>query len=452
MENLLSSYKDRLDQIGDVIQASDELVAFLEEEEDELFDELRNKFEPAIQDLHEEVAINHPLQIIAFEKELLDAKFEGLYLPRILGYSVLRGEVNERYKYYQPQNHFREIILTIVNSANFEILKKRIGQSLQIGFALSSKIWISHLLNDVTNKKVHTYLFNQILPKFQDLKERRVGLLRYQKQFESTHFRTAEFPETPEQMKLLYPGLHTFLLERVERYKDNTSFMYKVIQLLQNPKLQGSKEFTHLLAIVVNFYELNDNDQQTITQVINHLRSNDPSFQEDYFQFIIDILQGKTHLPNEGYQRVYKVLDGSIQDDLYKFYNLTNMVFSQGYIHEDTIQAVRAFYDMHEGLSTVNECLRLSILKSFGKLLYYLPEEDYSEYFELNKTFTTYMNIFVNQEFNQKLKEYSLNYIRKLLKKYTDKRGKDYQDIKKFVSSTFVELGFLNEKQVVEFF
>jgi hypothetical protein len=78
--------------------------------------------------------------------------------------------------------------------------------------------------------------------------------------------------------------------------------------------------------------------------------------------------------------------------------------------------------------------------------------DDYPEYFELNKTFTTYMNIFINQEFNQKLKDYSLVYVRKLLKKFTDKRGKDYQDIKKFVSSTFVDLGFLTEKQVVELF
>ena len=61
-------------------------------------------------------------------------------------------------------------------------------------------------------------------------------------------------------------------------------------------------------------------------------------------------------------------------------------------------------------------------------------------------------DIFINQEFNQKLKDYSLVYVRKLLKKFTDKRGKDYQDIKKFVSSTFVDLGFLTEKQVVELF
>ncbi len=43
-------------------------------------------------------------------------------------------------------------------------------------------------------------------------------------------------------------------------------------------------------------------------------------------------------------------------------------------------------------------------------------------------------------------------YVRKLLKKYTDKRGKDYQDIKKFLSRTFKDFEFLKEKEIVELF
>ena len=62
------------------------------------------------------------------------------------------------------------------------------------------------------------------------------------------------------------------------------------------------------------------------------------------------------------------------------------------------------------------------------------------------------MTIFSNQQFNQDLKERCMAYVRKLLKKYTDKRGKDYQDIKKFVSSTFRELSFLKDKEIVELF
>jgi hypothetical protein len=62
------------------------------------------------------------------------------------------------------------------------------------------------------------------------------------------------------------------------------------------------------------------------------------------------------------------------------------------------------------------------------------------------------MGIFVNQQFNQDLKELSLQYMHQLLAYYKDKRGKDYQDIKRFVSSAFQDFGFLKEKEIVEIF
>jgi len=50
------------------------------------------------------------------------------------------------------------------------------------------------------------------------------------------------------------------------------------------------------------------------------------------------------------------------------------------------------------------------------------------------------------------VKEYSLKYIKKLIKRYTDKRGRDYQDIKKFVKTTFLDLKFMKDKELVELF
>jgi hypothetical protein len=35
---------------------------------------------------------------------------------------------------------------------------------------------------------------------------------------------------------------------------------------------------------------------------------------------------------------------------------------------------------------------------------------------------------------------------------YIDKRGRDYQDIKKFVTSTFLDLGLKTEKDLAEMF
>ncbi|MCY7327132.1 MAG: hypothetical protein LH618_01130, partial [Saprospiraceae bacterium] len=88
----------------------------------------------------------------------------------------------------------------------------------------------------------------------------------------------------------------------------------------------------------------------------------------------------------------------------------------------------------------------------FGRVINGLSEREYGDYFELTKIFAIYMRIFSNQEFNQAIEKRSMVYINKLLKHYTDKRSKDYQDVKKFVSTQFVDFGFLKDKEVVEMF
>lgn len=161
MEALSENFKNHLDQIKLAIQNSELLSMFLEEESAEVYKQMIDVFEPPINELYDLVADNFPLQIIALEKELLDSDFEGMFLPRILGYSVLRGEINDNYKYKMPQNHFRDILKEICNSANFEFIKMRIGQTLQVGFALSSDIWITNLMDALTNKKVKSFLQQQ---------------------------------------------------------------------------------------------------------------------------------------------------------------------------------------------------------------------------------------------------------------------------------------------------
>jgi hypothetical protein len=151
-------------------------------------------------------------------------------------------------------------------------------------------------------------------------------------------------------------------------------------------------------------------------------------------------------------EKIIGLLDWSIEDELTRYYRLIEIVHSRGYVHDDTIEAVRNFYDQHEGLSTVNECLRRTIFRHFQRLMENLPEESYTDYFELNKTFALYMQLFNNQQFSLDVKKLSMHYVQRLLRKYIDKRGKDYQDVKKFVSHTFVELGFMTEKEIVELF
>ena len=134
MQNLNDDYKERLQAVAEVIQGSDELAAYLDEESPELYKVLQDTYEPLVSEIYQEVAENDPLQIKALENVLLNPYFEGLFLPRILGYSVLRGEVNDDLKYTRPQEDFKNILQVIASSANFDQLKQRIGQTVQVGF------------------------------------------------------------------------------------------------------------------------------------------------------------------------------------------------------------------------------------------------------------------------------------------------------------------------------
>ena len=162
MNTVDQKYLTSLESIKSGIQNSDLLATYLDTEEEEDYLALKNYFEPQINELHEKVAGENPLQLVSFERKLFNEGFEGLYLPRVLGYSVLRGEINERIKYIRPQDHFKDVIVTICNSLNFDQLKNRIGQTMQVGFALSSDIWISNLKGLFSNKKIVAFLLSLI--------------------------------------------------------------------------------------------------------------------------------------------------------------------------------------------------------------------------------------------------------------------------------------------------
>lgn len=452
METLQNNYVSRLDEIAEEIQASDLLATYIEEEEEELYNELRNAFEPAIQELHEEVAAKYPLQLIDFEKHLLEDKFEGLYLPRLIGYAVLRGELNEDYKYIRPQDHFKDILIAICNSNNFDVIKHRISQSVQIGFALSSDIWSTNIINSLQNKRVVYYLQSQKNEKFRDAQGRKSGFLKYSKQFESLDFGTAEFPESVNTLKMLTPSLKTFLLYRAENKMENESLMPHIKKLLDNKDFYQEKDFIELIIIIGLFYDLPDDVKAAFQSAVNGVRSSFTNFDETFFNILEEMQESDHVISAENQKRFSHYIDKTKKDELSKYFKTLDIINSKGYIDEQAIDAARDYYYQHEGLSIQNRCLRNAIFANFRRVLNNLTPEEYHEYFELNKTITNYINIFSNQKFNQDVKALSLNYITKLLKTYTDKRGRDYQDIKKFVTATFLDLGFMKQKELIELF
>jgi len=450
MATLEERYNVQLQKIQQDLQASDDLAKYLEEEEEEFFLSLRKTFEPQIAEIYKDIADNNPLQIIPFEEALLVPELEGMFLSKILGYSVLRGEVGSDSKYVHPQNHFRKILRAICDSSNFDLIKKRIGQTIQIGFGLSSDIWITNFVNEFSNKKIKQFLVSQKLPRFRDQPGRAAGLHLYKRQFKSENFYAADFPSNLVELKIRANSLTEFLLYRVANKLDNSSFKNELSEFIGQKEYFGSSEHTHILNIYSSFFEKSADELKKTTATLEACRAIEGF--SDQWVASITRLQKRGLITAASDANVSQVIDLSKSDDLSKYYSLMDTVHTKGFIHEDAVEAVKNYSPQFEGLSENNRIVRNTIANYISGIITNLSEEEYTEWFELGKIFPVYIEAFSNQEFNQEIKSACLTYVKRLQKRYTDKRGRDYQDIKKFVKTTFVDLKFMNEKQIVELF
>lgn len=452
MQDLAEKYIIKLQKIATDIQASEPFAIYTESEEEADYKSVCDVYEPQIAKVYQEIAANDPLQIEAAEKILLNNYFEGLYLPRILGFSILRGQVNDQTKYVRPQNHFKEILKAILESAHFENLKKRIGQTTQIGFALSSDIWITDFISENPNKRIRYYLMGNKLDKYRDPKERHAAYTKYKAQFSRENYLTAIFPANFSELKVEYPELKTFLLYRIANKYPNTSLLPFLVGTLKNELFLGTTEHIQLMCLAVNFFKMSAADEKEVAAIFNKMRKDVPDFSDKYLSFIIELHDKHVELDNASEMKASGIIDRNIKDDVQEYYRIADIIHTQGYSQPDVINIVKAFYDNHEGLSVLNECLRRLVGSYINRLISNLSENDYADYFESSKTFATYMRLFDNEHFNQSIRDESIKYTNKCFLKFTDKRGKEYQEVKRFVKTNFTQWHFLKEKDVVEMF
>ncbi|MFN4080635.1 MAG: hypothetical protein ACK4NS_07015, partial [Saprospiraceae bacterium] len=362
-----------------------------------------------------------------------------------------RGEINDQYRYVRPNEHFKEILLAICHSPHFELLKKRIGQTIQVGFALSSDIWISNLLSLIENRRVRYFLQQQHSDKYHDLKAREALYKRYANQFKGNLFISADFPETPGEMKAGFSALRQFLLQRFAAGVDNTSLKPQLFNFLDNPEFSGHEEYVQMLALCGQFIELDNAEQARYKAHFERERKTYPQFDRVFLQYLLTINESFPIKPEHDL-RMSRLVDKTVADKISDYYKIADKIHTLGYVHPEAIEAVREFYNSHKALSVESACLRALVYNYFHQLIKGLQISEYPAFIELSQIFNLYIKIFGNQEFNQAVEDLSLEYTDSLLQHFTDKRGRDYQDIKKFMFNQFVEMGFLSEKELSEKF
>jgi len=342
--------------------------------------------------------------------------------------------------------------MQICQSANFDVVKNRIGQGVQLGFALSSDIWVTNIVQSIKLKRVNSFLEQQRQRQYRDLDARKALYHNYARQFSSLNFYTAEFPDTKTELKLYYPQLKKFIVERILRENDNSSLESYIVDFVRKDDLPGSLEYIYLFGLFINYLDLSDKSSGVLKKRLNIERKDVEGFNKNYFEFLRELLDSRLPVTAECDQRVSSLLDKSIDDDLSMYYNMTDIIHEKGYTSEETQNTVREFFYAHDGLSTINECLRLVILKYFKSVVDGFEPEDFREFMDTYPIFISYINIFQNEKFSQAVKHFTLDYARSFNKVYTDKRGRDYQDFKKFIMRMFLDLDWMTEKELKNFF
>ena len=329
MYELADQYLQQLEEIATEIQGSELLEAYLESEEEEEYNALKDAFEPRIAEVYTQVALDHPLQLIALELVLLDSNFEGLFLPRILGYSVLRGEVNQNIKYVRPQEHFKEVVLAICESANFEMIKKRIGQSIQMGFGLSSDIWITNLIESQSNKRIRYYLQSQKLDKYLFENERTAAYQKYARQFIKDNYQCVQFPDNQKELMLNFISLKSFLLHRTKYKANNETLTEPIRNLVTNEALIGSKEHAIICTLLGSLFEMEEADTNLLSKTLNKVRKDDSAMAQELLAFIVSMHHDPaTEVSPDVDKRYSALLDKKIPDVLSGYYELIDTMIS----------------------------------------------------------------------------------------------------------------------------
>ena len=456
MYELNETYKAHLDAIAEAIQASPSLALYTEEEEDEHYEALKAEFEPQIEAAHEQINHYSPFEIEAFERHLMDDRFEGLFLPRVLGYSVLRPEINERFYYSRQNDHFGTLLSYISGNMNFDQLSSRIGQAVQVGFALSSDIYVTGIIDAIPSKRVRQFLLTQKSDDARTPAGRRTIYNRYKRQFASRNYHYAAVPQQKSELISHTDHLVDFLLYRAGNTElNNDALPGPLYDFVTNEDFAGRKELIRPVVIYAAYFSVDEEVKKTLTQVLNRERKQRPrEVAEEILAFILQLKNDpKVTFGRDEEARLGEVVDREVADDLTAYFNLTDRIHHEGYTDPAVQQAIQEEVLKQDGLSDFNENVRQTIIVYFDRKAAELGTDDYNEWFALTgKQFPVYMKVFANEQFNQELRRIAIRYTKRLIKVHTNKRGKDYRDLKKTTVATWKDYGFMTEKQLKEFF
>ena len=350
MQALAPEYAQRIEEIKAAIQESEELAAYLESEEAEEYNAFKETYEPEIAALHEEAAAYYPLQLEALELALLDPGLEGLFMPKLLGYAVLRPRVAEQTgQYHRPQDHLKQVLLAIAGSNAFTELERRIGQGVTVALALSTNVWVSTVLGEIPNKHPRNFFQSHQDQTLHTAAQRMQLYNRYKRQFATDNYAAAAFPETKADLARDYPALEEFLRTRFSRELDNESLVGPVLDFLANEEFGDTKEYVRFISLACLFVDTPEDYENQLRTQIRQL-SKDPAFVRAYFELLAELHHdGEVEITPEVDRRMALRVGVSGDGLMQQYYGLVTTIHDTGIGSLEAQDAIRLFVREQDG-------------------------------------------------------------------------------------------------------
>ena len=181
------------------------------------------------------------------------------------------------------------------------------------------------------------------------------------------------------ELKMHGSVLKEFLLYRAASDFDNSTLIPQINEFLNKDEFVFEPEFIKITLVLGMYFELKETNFNKLTKVFNKLRKKKEDFDNEFFDYYLQFVDDRANFKIDAVGNLSKLIDKSIDDELSTFFKLMDIVYVNGYVAIETIDAIRKYYNSHEWLSNHNRCLRHSLLNRFSKFFNNLSEKDYVE-------------------------------------------------------------------------
>ncbi len=444
---LQKEYLEKLNAIKTHLQDSEEYQTYLDEEDEESYNTLRAKIEPYLNALYLEVSKNQPMQILTLEEAMMDHQLEGLYLDKLMSYSILRAKLTPDTRFDRSQDILEKMILFMTESSSFDLIENSMRLPVRMTFALSSNIWSNKVIEQISSKRAKEYLRRQLKEAKRDDHARVVQYKGLKKRYAEVPYQTAEVPAVENlNWKVEYDDFRRFLVRRVEADVDNSTLVPSIYEFLNNEKLKGADEQIELFILYSHFFELEDEDFENMEKILAEFQDKGEDFQNRYFELLSKLID-EVDLDIEKTAIVSDLINKEKDDFLSNFYTLVASYSNRDHIDVELAEEIERYSHKYRELSPPIAC--------FKKLLLYFIDQDIAKY--LNEDYTQlFENVYIYDKLAESFLEKSyreeigsvLDAHLNTLMFYFKAKTAEFKAIKKLVSGTPVEFGFITMKEV----